>query len=532
MTVTEAPPTAPVTATTPVESAWLYDIVTSTDHKVVGRLFMGFASLFLVVAAVVGAVVGIEGMDIDDLDLFETVDSVTQAATLSQFSLAFLVVVPFFLGLGLAIAPLQVGSPAGAFPRAAAASFWGWLIGAGLVIGSWAGDGGLGGSVEGTNSDAVALSLAGLILVSIALGLGSICLATTVLALRAPGMSLHRVPLLSWTGLVSSVLLVFSLPILVADLLLAYVDLRGRPPIAYGIESSIYGEVSWAVSAPQVFLYALPVLGVIGDIIPALTRTRPKMYPVLLGAAAFFGVLGFGAFARVAFEAPGAQDSTHELLYLAMGLAVILPVVASLGGWLDSLRVGGRALRPSAPLIGTIGALLLILLAAASSTVRAFEPFELVGTAADAGVAQAALWASVAGAIAALAFWGPKLTGRQLPVPAAGLVVLLLLLGTLLVTAAPIAAGFVKDTEEYGDLLDTLRVLSGIGSVVLALAALLAFMTFLLVTFGRGEASGSDPWGGHTLEWATSSPPPLGNFVAPVATVRSERPLLDEEEAV
>lgn len=529
MTLTEVSP--PATASAPsADPAWLHHLITTSDHKVVGRLYMGFSTVLLVLVATVGAVVGIEGMNLDDLALFDTFDALAQASSLYQFGLVFLVVVPFFTGLALAVTPMQVGSPAVAFPRAAAASFWMWLVGAGIVIASWAADGGLGGSVEGTNSDSVALSVAGLITVIVALGLGLVCVATTVVALRCAGMSLHRVPLLSWTSLVWSSLLLLSLPILAGDLLVAYVDLRGRAPIAFGIEDAIYGEVSWAVSAPQVFLYVLPVLGVIGEIVPVAARTRQKLYEILLGAAALFGVLGFGGFARVAFETPGQQPSTDEFLYYVVGVAIIVPVLMSLGGWADSLRQGGRRLRPSAPLV-TGGLTILALLAAAvASVVRAVVPFELVGTSADGAVADLALWTGVAGSVAALAFWGPKLSGR-VAAPILGQGVALLVLVGVMVTAVPmLAAGFIDDPMDNADLLDALRLISGLGTIVLAAAALVALLSFLLVTLGRGVPAPDDPWGGHTLEWSTTSPPPAGNFAVAVGPVRSERPLLDREE--
>lgn len=533
MTATEAPPSAvaPAAEAQPAaQSAWLYDLVTTADHKVVGRLYMGFSLLFLVAVAALGALVGVEGFSTSELDLFASLDAVSQASALYQLGLAFLVVVPFFLGLAIAVVPLQLGSPAVAFPRAAAASFWVWLVAGGIMVASWAADGGLGGTVEGTNSDAVALSVASLIALLAALLLGAVCVATSVMAIRPAGMSVDRVPLFSFTSLVSASVLLLSIPVVVADLLIAYVDLRGRPPVAFGVEDAIFGEIRWAVTSPQVFLYALPALGVVGDIVAVTARGRQRNYGAMLVALGAFGFLSFGAFAQSAVTGAGRLDVTEEFTYLAFGIAIIVPVLMAVGGWADSLRRGGRSIRASVPFSAAVVVILLLLAAAAASVVRSIDGFDLVGTAADLGVADLALWTGVAGAVAGFTFWGPKLSGRHLPAVAATGVIGLTLVGALLVAVPNVVAGFIKDVDEYADTLDALRVVSGIGAVVLAVGAVLVFTAMLLETFGRGRRAGDDPWGGLTLEWATTSPPPAGNFAEPVGEVASPYPLLDQRE--
>jgi len=174
MTATEIAPAAPDTTDAPESEPAFYRLVTTGDHKTVGRLYIAFSLIFLLVTLVMGVLVGFERSDQTGVDILGGVDTYFQAWTLWKVGLIVLAVIPLFIGLAMAIVPLQVGSPAIAFPRAAALSLWGWLVGGLIFSISLAVDGGLGTlPTGGIDHDAAALTILGLMLALISILLES-----------------------------------------------------------------------------------------------------------------------------------------------------------------------------------------------------------------------------------------------------------------------------------------------------------------------------------------------------------------------
>ena len=531
MTATEIAPAALDTTHAPASDPAFYRLLTTGDHKTVGRLYIVFSLIFLLVVLAMGVLVGFERADQTGVDLLGGVDTYFQAWTLWKFGLIVLAVVPLFVGLAIAIVPLQLGSPAIAFPRAAALSLWGWLVGGLIFSISIAVDGGLGASpAGGVDLDAAALTIVGLTLTLIALVLASICIATTVISLRPVGMYLHRVPLLAWSSLVASVLWLLLLPVAVANLVIAYVDFRNAQPLSYGNQVAL--QVGWLLRPPTVFAFVIPALGILGDIVPVTAKVRQNLYSVLLGAIALFGVLTFGAFVQV-------DNIEEQFVYIAMSFALLVPVLMFLGGIADSLRRGGKniGLPPTALLCALLGTL-VVFAGASMAAIRAISAFDLAGTvqtsAADAAF-DAALLGGLCAGLGGVAWWSSKLMGRAFS--ELGRPLALLLGGGAFIAAVPeLIAGFLDQPSGFQATLDNVKdgaelsnVVSAIGVGLFALGVL-GFIGLLLKSL-RGEAALADPADGHTLEWATASPPPAGNFAEAVAPVRSERPLLDIKEA-
>ena len=183
MTITDSPPatgTAPAVSSPAV--AGLYEALTTTDHKRIGRLWLRSGMLLLVGTVVLGVLVGIERVDGESTDLFGGDNAFFQMWALYRVGLALLVVAPLFVGLATIVVPMQVGSTNIAFPRAAAAAVWGFLIGAVIMIAAVMANGGWGAvdRASGDERDAVALTLVGMGMVVVSLLLGALCIATTV----------------------------------------------------------------------------------------------------------------------------------------------------------------------------------------------------------------------------------------------------------------------------------------------------------------------------------------------------------------
>ncbi|MCU0271718.1 MAG: cbb3-type cytochrome c oxidase subunit I [Acidimicrobiales bacterium] len=500
----------------------------SADHKVIGKGYIAGSLLFLLLGLVLGLVVGIERLDPESMDVFADVDSFFQAFVLHRVGLVVLGVVPLLLGLGLVVTPLQVGAPSAAFPRAAAASFWGWLIGAVIMVVGFATDGGLGAPGGSVDRDATALTLLALGLVVLSLMLGTISLLTTVIALRPAGMALGDVPFFAWSCVVGGSIWMLTLPVLFADVVKAYVDVAGRPPILFGVPETMTSEFLWATRQPQIYAFVIPVLGIVADVVATSAKVRQKNRGTVLAAIGAFGILSFGAYAQSIGDGISAPINA---VYVAMGVAAVLPVLALLGGMADTLRRGAANVGlPSAPLIGAILTLLLLLGATIIGALRVIDPLELIGTSADGGHFAAVLLTGLVGGTVGLQHWGVKLTGRPWGQGLGRLSVLVLTLGVLLTAVPDVVSGFLDQPDfpvgAVEDGVEALNVVAVIGGAVLLLGLL------LLVAVGAASltsrvAAPADPWGGQTLEWASPSPPPVGNFVEPLPVVTSPTPLLD-----
>lgn len=542
MTITDSPPatgTAPAVSSPAV--AGLYEALTTTDHKRIGRLWLRSGMLLLVGTVVLGVLVGIERLDGESTDLFGGDNAFFQMWALYRVGLVLLVVAPLFVGLATIVVPMQVGSTNIAFPRAAAAAVWGFLIGAVIMIAAVMANGGWGAvdRASGDERDAVALTLVGMGMVVVSLLLGALCIATTVVSLRVKGMTLLRTPLFAWSMLVTAGVWLLTLPVLLANLLIAYVDLHNGPGTFGGGLSgdlSIYAQIEWVFEQPQVYAFAIPVLGVLGSIVPVAAGVRAARHGLSMGLIGLFGVLSVGAWAQPFFQPTNDAVVRYDekFVYIAFGIAAILPVLGAIGGAADTLFRGRGNLAglPPAHLIGALGAGLVLAAGTLAGIARVIEPFELGQRVTVSGVMNLVLLAAVAAAVAGIWFWGPKVCGHELS-PAIGRLVLVLLLGGgLVVGAAQVVNGFfetsvsplVAPTEDAGDALNAVAL---VGLVIVALGAVGALATLLTAMRTGGAGDADDPWGGHTLEWSTATPPPAGNFAEPPALVTSEAPLLD-----
>ncbi|MCC6433722.1 MAG: cbb3-type cytochrome c oxidase subunit I [Acidimicrobiales bacterium] len=511
----------------PSPPSGLLGVLATADHKTVGRLYVGFSLLFLIVFLGTTALITAEGIDASTLGPLAE-NTFFQVQTISHVGVFFLGIVPAFLGLALFVVPLQVGSTTAAFPRAVAASFWGWLLGAVVLIGAYLADGG----PTGGQSEAVLLFFVAWAMVIAALALGAISVISTVATARTKGMSLLRVPAFSWAMLVACSIWLFNLAAMVGNLVIVYIDTK-YDAVLYGASSNRWAQVSWIFAQPAVLGFAIPILGIVHDAVPVAARIRPVRFPVTLGAIGAFGALTFGAYAQTAFN----PDLVHEALFVAASVAVVLPLLALLAGAADTVRQG--RLRPTSAFVLGMVSLLLLLAAGAAAALYAIEPLNLAYTTWGTGVEKLVIAASVAGLAAGLFHWGSKMWGHGVAEPIGKLVMLVFLAGGAAFAGGDLIAGangqlptpanglskVVADGAELGALIST------IGAGLLVFGVLLVVLAVLPAALRTGARADADPWGGHTLEWSTSSPPPFGNFVGPIPEVASPSPLLDIREA-
>ncbi len=507
-------------------------LIGTGDHKTIGRLWIVTSLLFLLVSGVTGGILSLERIDTSGLGILDT-DTVGQVFSLHAVAGTFLFLVPLLLGLAIYVVPLQVGAPTIAFPRAAAASYWVFLTSGVIVIAAFLADGG----PAGGDQDAVALFIVGMVVLLASLTLAAICVGTTGIALRTPGMGLHRTPLFTWANVVATGLWVLTLPVLAGLLVLSYVDLRYGQTFLGGADQ-LYLRIAWAWSQPSVYVFAIPVLGVIGDVVPVAARTRITLHRVAMGCIGGFAAFSFGAWAMPGF-APTDQASLplefdNTVAYVAFAFLVVVPLLAFTGLLADTLRRG--SVRLISPLVWTMSALVMLLAGAANGALVSIHPLDLLSTTATSAQVHYVLVAVMLGLFGGIVYWSPKIWGRIVPEGASTALAVGGLVGTVVLALPDLVSGFLDQTVRLGgpssghvSTIEALNLVSAIGGGILLLVAL-GFLGLIARAAAGTRDAVDDPWEGHTLEWATASPPAAGNFDV-LPPVLSEAPLYDARHA-
>ena len=519
------------------------------DHKYIGSLYVAAAVVFLVAGVVMALLMRAQLATPDAEILGER--TYRQLFTLHGVFSVFLFLLPVWLGLASAIVPLQVGAARLAFPRLHAMSFWTFLTGGAMVcIAPTQSDVFHGWTLSdpipvklGLPGQGPDFLLLGLVLVCMAAVLVVVNLIVTVLQLRPPGMTLRRIPIFSWSMMVSGAVLLFALPLLIGAFGLLFVDRHYGSSIFSGFTGSrggnplIWPRLFWFAAYPMLWALLIPALGAVSEIVstfagrPLFSRERASAALVGIGVLCFAGW--------------GSEVDTLNRprpLFILGALVVLAPVALLILNWLATLRLAGKegdrdALRArftATPMLWALGMLPVLGLGLAASVVSALD----AGRGAHANYWQTgqqhALFfgAATIGAVAALSFWGPKIWGRRLSDALGKLEILAVVGGTLLTVVGMLMLGMqdmlvhtatfdASEEWELGNLVVSAgAAIAGLGLLVLVLDLLGSILA------RRGRAAGADPWGGQTLEWATTSPPPRHNFDA-LPEIRSGSPLLD-----
>ncbi len=523
MAVTETkPPEAPeegtqtATPSTGRPPGELETLIGTGDHTTIGRLYIGF-SLLLLLAALVGRIV--TGLDAaTDGGILGSYLALLDNSSL--VALVFLGVVPLLLGLATIMVPLQVGSPTIAFPRAAALAMWSWLLFGAIFITSTALDGGIGGG----DIDAATLGNVSLGAMMVALGLGSVCVATTVVVHRPAGMGLNRTPLFSWSMLVASAIWIVSLGSALAWSIIGHLEADS----ADALVSNFSVGLGWLLRGPAVFMLAIPVLGIAGDAVATATGRPLRNYGVFQGLIGAYGIFAFGAWAQ-------SPSSVDTVLWALWALAIFLPLLGLLGGLAESMRHG--KVRVTAALVGSVlglvnllGAavvgLLMALNTAGNDTLFDFSSLQL----AKAQVLFV-FAAAVAGALAGIAHWAPQIWGAPAVDTTASISIALVDIGGgLMATVLAIEAFVQAGGDNTGDAIfggfeaaGALLALAGI------IGALVASLGAAREPEGTDEEQDEAPVG-MTLEWQVTFPANAGMRTAEVGVIESPYPLHESTE--
>jgi heme/copper-type cytochrome/quinol oxidase subunit 1 len=506
------------------------DWITTTDHKKIGRMFIGTSLVLLIASAVIGVVLGAERIDASSTSI--DIDALPQLFSLFRIVLTLGVVVPLGLGLGIAVVPLQLGARSLAAPRLAALGFFLWLLGTGMVIGSIIANGGPGGG----DPDMVDFFLSSAVLMVLGLITAAGSLAMSILTTRAPGMNMRRVPLFSWSVLVYALGLLLALPVLVGVLVVVFVDHRnGR---LLGGNTAIGDWLDVSLSQPATVLYSVPVFGLLLETVATATRRRLPMRGIgligvgLVGTALLAGVGQVHAGLSRDFVDMQTGDALRELVpFAALNALPLLGALVVSAVFLLALK--GRP-RPISPLLFAFLGSEMVFVGIAGNVLYHIGDAQLARTVFEEAAWIYVCYGTVLAIIGGIVYWAPKLWGRAIDERKVLPLALLGVVATVLASFPHYIAGFAKQPGgmvefDYSGPQDLWNTLVTVGHGLMALTVL-AFVALAIRSLRSGPTVGDDPWDGQTLEWATTSPAPADNF-AEIHVISSAEPLVDLKPA-
>jgi cytochrome c oxidase subunit I len=518
-------------------AGWI-DWVTTTDHKKIGILYLFTTAFFFLLGGVEALLMRIQLGAPDNTFL----DPVTynQLFTLHGTTMIFMVVVPIAAGFGNYLVPLMIGARDMAFPRLNMLSWWLLVLGGVTLYASvfftppdagWTAYAPLSNStfLPGHGIDAWILSLH---LVGLSSILGAINFIVTIHNMRAPGMSLSRMPLFVWTILVYSYMIILAISSLAATLAMLLIDRNFHGTFfdpTQGGSPLLWQHLFWFMGHPEVYIMVLPAFGMVSEIVPVFSRKPIFGYRAIVIATAGIAFLGMLVWAHHMFSTP----LTTPVLgfFMLSSLAIAVPTGIKIFNWLATLWRGNIELR--VPLLFVCGFIAQFVIGGATGVILAIFPvdWQLTDTYFIVAHMHYVLFGGAFFALTGgLYYWFPKMSGRMLSEGIGKLSFWVMVVGfnlTFLPQHSAGMSGMARRVYEYSDTgsLHGYNLASTIGSFILALGVLITIGN-VFWSIRRGRRAGPDPWQGNTLEWFTTSPPPAHNFDV-IPTVRSLEPMKD-----
>lgn len=466
--------------------------MTTTDHKKIGRLFIGASALWMLNIVGVGIALGVERIA-PDTAIFNS-NSVTQLFAMLRTGATFGVLMPLAIGFGIAMVPTQVGSRSLSFARMAMFGFYSWLIASGLIIGSIIANGGPGGG----NSQMVDLYLLGVGIGLVGVIAASVSLLTTVMTSRRTGLSLLEIPMFSWSIFVSAVSVVLTLPVLLGSLIYTAVD-HHYARLAFGGNEGIESWLGWGFSQPQTFLYVIPAIGLLAELAPVAARIRQPLRGAMLIGVALVSTAMFGTVTQTShvFVWGGSMsDKIKSVIpYAWFNLLPVLGVV--IVTLLSLLAIQKGTTRLIAPLVPTFLGVGMIVVGMAGNAVQMIESVKLSGSVFEEAAVTYITYGAMLCAWGAISYFGPALWGRKIPDTATIAIGALGLFATVL-AAAPYyfakdqVASAVSDFDYSGPQTAFNAIVSA-GHLLMAFC-LASAIAVTIKSVQSGEVANADTW--------------------------------------
>jgi cytochrome c oxidase subunit I len=540
VTTTAERPTAPAApAPPPQRNVGILNWLTSTDHKVIGMSYMVTGILFFLVGGVLALVMRTQ-LAQPDQNLVSP-ETYNEFFTMHGSIMVYLFIVPFVVGLANYLVPLQIGAPDVAFPRLNALAYWLYLFGglamvSGFLTASGAANFGwfayapLSGATyaPGAGPD---LWIIGVIVTSTAGVMGAVNLVTTIFMLRAPGMTMFRMPIFTWNILVVSTMILIAFPVLTAALAMLFAD-RHLEAHIFEVEKGgtpiLWQHMFWFFGHPEVYIIALPFFGVVTEIFPVFSRRPVFGYRGFVFATLLIAGYSVGVWAHHMF----ATGVVFLPFFTGLSLLIAVPTGVKFFNWIGTMWRG--QIRFTVPMLFAIGFLVTFLIGGITGVQQALAPvdFSVHDTYFVVAHMHYIFMAVLMAAFGGIFYWFPKFTGRLLSETLGKVQFWLIFIGSnvtffvqhqLGLDGMPRRVVTYRESDDFG----VLNLISTIGSFILGVGVLV-FVWNVVRTLRHGQRAGNDPWDGQTLEWATTSPPPERNFES-LPPIRSERPFWDQK---
>ncbi|OGE21436.1 MAG: cytochrome c oxidase subunit I [Candidatus Dadabacteria bacterium RIFCSPHIGHO2_12_FULL_53_21] len=514
--------------------------VSSIDHKQIGIMYLIITLIYFLLGGLEALLIRVQlahpGND------FLTPELYNQLFTMHGTTMIFFVVMPFLIGVGVYLLPLMIGARDMAFPRLNALSFWLFFFGGILLYYSfftqsgapdvgWFAYAPLSEKPFSLNKGPTywALGLLASGIGSVASGLNNV---VTILTMRTPGMTMRRIPLFVWMMLVTSLLLVFVIPIITAAFAMMLLDsILGATFFtpAHGGSAILWQHFFWGFGHPEVYILILPAFGIISEVIPVFSRKPIYGYEFVAASTVAIGLLSLGVWAHHMF-AVGLGNAANAYFSLA-SMLIAIPTGVKVLNWVATMW-GGRINFATPMLFGT-AFIIEFVVGGLTGVAIASVPIDWVVTDSYFIVAHfhyAIFGGSVFAIFAGVYYWFPKFTGRMLSETLGKWHFWLTVIGfnmTFFIQHFLGVMGMPRRTYTYYDMpyWGSMNLISTIGAMILGLSVLI-FVWNILVSLRHGRPAGDNPWNAWTLEWATTSPPAVENFEL-VPPVRGRRPLWD-----
>jgi cytochrome c oxidase subunit 1 len=518
-------------------ASWI-EWVTTTDHKKIGILYFFATAFFFLIGGVEALLMRIQLGSADSTFLDPT--TYNQLFTMHGTTMVFLVIVPIFAAFGNYLVPLMIGARDMAFPRLNMLSWWLLVLG-GVVLytslffvapnSGWTAYAPLSDDAflphGGIDAWIVALHLIGISSI-----IGAVNFIATIHNMRAPGMSLSRMPLFVWTILVYAYLILLVISSFTAALAMLLIDRNFDGTFfdpTQGGSPLLWQHLFWFMGHPEVYIMVLPAFGILSEVIPVFARKPIFGYKALAIATAAIAFVSLTVWAHHMFAVP--VPVAVLIFFSFSSFAVAVPTGIKIFNWLATLWRGNIEFR--IPLLFALGFIAQFVVGGVTGVILAVFPvdWQLTDTYFVVAHMHHVLFGGVAFGIAAgLYYWFPKMSGRMMSEGLGKLSFWLMVIGfnvTFLPQYSAGLSGMPRRVVEYPGSagVEGYNLVSTIGSFVLALGVLVTVANVFL-SIRNGRPAGPDPWRANTLEWFTTSPPPPHNFDV-VPSVRSVEPMKD-----
>jgi cytochrome c oxidase subunit 1 len=502
-------------------ASWL----TTVDHKRIGILYGSSAFIFFLIG-------GIEAL-IMRLQLARPDNTVVGAQTFNELftmhgtTMVFLAIMPMSAAFFNYMIPLQIGARDVAFPRLNALSYWIFLSGALFLHASFVfgavPDGGWFGYANLTSAQfsprhTIDFWMLGLQILGISSMLAGFNFLVTIINMRAPGMTLMRMPVFIWMSFVTQFLLVLAFPCITVGLILLMFD-RFFGTLFYvpaaGGDPLLWQHLFWLFGHPEVYILILPAMGIVSEILPTFARKPLFGAPVVIYSGIMIGFFGFGVWSHHMFSV--GMGPVADAAFSISTMLIAVPTGVKIFNWLGTLW--GGSIRFQTPLYFALGFIAMFTMGGLSGVMHASPPVDLQQTDTYFVVAHfhyVLFGGSIFGLFGGAYYWWPKITGKLLDERLGKVHFWLMMLGFNLTFFPQHYLGLIGMPRRIYTYAPDLgwnfwNLISTIGAFTIALS-FLVFISNVIRTTRSGKVASPDPWDGRTLEWSIPSPPPVYNF--------------------